>query len=44
VLVDMKGNPLGINIARHHRTTSYTIPSTRIASVLKKLMPKNSEK
>ncbi len=38
-IIDLKGNVVGLNLARSDRTRNFALPSARVADVIKKLMP-----
>ncbi len=41
-IVDLKGNIVGLNLARSDRTRNFALPATRVAEVIKKLMPQGA--
>jgi S1-C subfamily serine protease len=38
-ILDLEGNPLGINIARANRVSSYAIPAAALVPIIKRMLP-----
>lgn len=42
-IIDLKGNVVGLNLARSDRTRNFALPSSKVAEVIKKLMPQGDK-